>query len=231
MRVNLVGQRFGRWLVTAFAGTKSDRHLLWLCRCDCGTEKAVTGHYLKNGDSRSCGCLKKEQIGSKHPRFKHGATVNDNQTPEYTAWCAMIQRCMDPNRVGWMHYGRAGVKVCDRWLDPEHGFKNFLADMGPRPAGTTNGRFGDVGNYEPGNCRWMTPKEQADERRKKGIAFFTPEALIQGARASLHNRWHLNRNLVSENCPLCQALVEKRAAPLQNAPEDFGPLFQTAEAA
>ncbi len=83
----------------------------------------------------------------------------------------MIQRCTNPNISRWSHYGGANppVKVCDRWLD----FQNFLADMGERPEGKYSlGRFGDVGNYEPDNCEWETPKQQATEQKvKKQLKF------------------------------------------------------------
>jgi hypothetical protein len=82
-------------------------------------------------------------------------------TPENHSWQSMIQRCTNPNHKAWPEYGGIGVKVCDRWRT----FETFYADLGPRPAGTTLGRFGDIGNYEPGNCKWMTGEEQAANRR------------------------------------------------------------------
>jgi len=78
----------------------------------------------------------------------------------------MVKRCTNPNNKDWLHYGGANlpVTVCDRWHSA-NGFENFLSDMGERPAGTTLGRFGDVGDYEPDNCAWQTPKQQGAERR------------------------------------------------------------------
>jgi hypothetical protein len=75
----------------------------------------------------------------------------------------MIQRCINPKRSSYPRYGAKGVTVCDRWRD----FVNFLADMGERPIGTTLGRVLDMGNYEPGNCFWMTPEEQSLARRNR----------------------------------------------------------------
>jgi hypothetical protein len=92
----------------------------------------------------------------------------------YGIWTSMIQRCRDPKVKRWKHYGGRGIKVCPRWRK----FENFLADMGPRPVGqSTNGhrflysldRWPDPdGNYELGNVRWATPKEQWESRRKSG---------------------------------------------------------------
>ena len=74
----------------------------------------------------------------------------------------MWQRCTNPKTNGFEHYGGRGIKVCDRWKS----FENFFADLGERPAGTTLGRFGDEGNYEPGNVKWMTPAEQRANKRR-----------------------------------------------------------------
>ena len=82
----------------------------------------------------------------------------------------MKQRCFNPNTERYPKYGALGVTICDRWNISKGGsFQNFLSDMGERPAGTSLGRFGDVGNYEPGNCKWMTQAEQVANRRPDRI--------------------------------------------------------------
>ena len=102
----------------------------------------------------------------KNRRFDHGGA--------WTSWVGMRQRCRDPKIRRWKHYGGRGIKVCPRWMNS---FENFLADMGPRPAGrTVNGKRclysldrwpNPDGDYEPGNCRWATPKQQWEGRRKR----------------------------------------------------------------
>jgi hypothetical protein len=84
---------------------------------------------------------------------------------------SMKSRCGNPNTARYERYGGAGVKVCDRWMR----FSAFLEDMGERPAGTSLGRFGDLGNYEPGNCAWQTPAEQGKKGSGNGRTALTEE--------------------------------------------------------
>lgn len=98
-------------------------------------------------------------MGRAHRR--HGNSVGYSVTPTYHSWRSMIQRCTNPNRRNYKWYGARGIQVCDRW---RHSFDNFLADMGPRPNGLTLDRIDVNGNYEPTNCRWATPIEQAREK-------------------------------------------------------------------
>lgn len=82
-------------------------------------------------------------------------------TPTYKIWEKMLARCRNQNNKGYPRYGGRGITVCERWAD----FSNFLADMGERPEGLSLDRINVNGNYEPGNCRWATAKEQALNRR------------------------------------------------------------------
>ena len=101
------------------------------------------------------------QMGYRNRR--HGAARHGAVSREYNSWCAMIKRCTLPTHQAYHRYGGRGVTVCERWRSS---FENFLADIGTRPAGKSLDRYPDkLGNYEPGNCRWATQKEQMANTR------------------------------------------------------------------
>ena len=100
----------------------------------------------------------------------------------------MVNRCSNRNPQYWLYYGARGITVCERW---RQSFVNFLADVGPRPDGPrwSLDRINNDGNYEPGNVRWATPKEQAANRRwprKRGPKHLWPsQAETSSSRNSL----------------------------------------------
>ena len=157
-RIDLTGKTFGRLTVLELSQEKISRSRAWLCRCECGTEKLIRSAQLRSGDTQSCGCFNVERRKERFTR--HGGY----KTPEYKSWQSMKIRCQNPNNHGYARYGAVGISVCERWQV----FENFLADMGPRPAGTSIDRYPDgSGNYEPGNCRWATAGEQTLNKKPK----------------------------------------------------------------
>jgi hypothetical protein len=152
---DLTGQRFGRWGVISFAGTKH-RQAHWLCKCECGIERIVVSESLGRGVSKSCSCLKRELVGQR--ALIHGHAKKGRVSPEFSVWKGMCRRCYSETDVAYKHYDGRGIQVCDRWRHGEgqlSGFECFLADMGERPSKKhTLDRWPDNdGNYEPSNCR------------------------------------------------------------------------------
>lgn len=143
---DLTGLKFGRWTVLCWTKKKYSEQI-WLCRCDCGTEKEVIGGTLKTGKSKSCGCYSKE-VSTKHGM--EGTRI-------YNTWAQMLSRCNNPKAQSYPFYGAKGIKVCDRWKE----FLHFYADMGDRQEGKTLDRIDSLKDYEPSNCRWAFHKEQA----------------------------------------------------------------------
>lgn len=161
--IDITGRSFGYLTaMTRLTSARSKKNAVWRCICVCGRETLVPRGRLLRGQTKSCGCKKRELVGAS--KLKHGHFVGGVTSPTRTSWTAMIGRCSNPKNVKWKYYGALGVRVCERWLS----FENFLADMGARPTGTTIDRYpNNAGNYEPGNCRWATSIEQRHNRRPK----------------------------------------------------------------
>lgn len=153
-----VGTRFGRLTVLGVAprNPKTNGARSWLCRCDCGKESAPTGRSLASGDATSCGCYRDQRA------IETSTTHGLSGTREHRAWLDMKRRCNNPKRSDYRWYGGRGITVCAEW---EHSFENFLSALGPCPAGLTLDRIESSIGYQPGNCRWATPQQQANNRR------------------------------------------------------------------
>lgn len=153
---NLTGERFGRLLVLNYAG-KRGRQVTWNCQCDCGQSKIVRALHLRSGHTQSCGCLQIEAVSSSF------TTHGESTSREFSTWLSMIQRCTNPKSTSYPGYGGRGITVDPRWIND---FSAFLSHIGRAPSpGHQVDRIDNDGNYEPGNVRWATKKQNARNRR------------------------------------------------------------------
>ena len=169
------GRTFGQLAALALGGwhvsAAGKRYRLVRCRCSCGTIVEKKYANLKNRTA-SCGCLRRGRaLRWGFERRVHGESrlPDGKRTPEYQAWVSMINRCTNPKRKEWDNYGGRGIAICAEWRDS---YEAFLAHVGRRPSPEYSlDRYPDNdGNYEPGNVRWATKKEQRANQRPKEVA-------------------------------------------------------------
>ena len=165
----LTGVRSGRLTVVKMVGKSKDRHLLWLCKCDCGNEVVLPSCSIKGKHTMSCGCLKREVASSTH--IKHGGTLDHSNIERlYMVWAEIGQRCNNPKNKSYKYYGAKGVSRCKEWDDygkfREWAYNNGYDDLAKFGVCTID-RINPYGNYEPNNCRWVTIAEQNRNKRLK----------------------------------------------------------------
>lgn len=175
-RLCLIGERFSRLTVEDYAedyiSPKGVRSAAWKCRCDCGEHTVVRTGQLRNGHTKSCGCLSRDNLIARNTTHGHGGRSRDRL---YTIWANMLQRCGNPNRPDYIHYGERGIIVCDEWKK----FSNFIewAQNNEYQDGLTIDRIDTNGNYCPSNCRWVSVARQQNNRRNNHYLTYNGETM------------------------------------------------------
>ncbi len=196
--IDITGEKFGRW--TAIARTLKDRGSYWDVVCECGSSGSVDGSALRSGATLSCGCYNREVNSA---RKTHGG----RNKPEYQIWCAMKQRCINPNHIEYPRYGARGIKLCPEWFDD---FGAFYAELGDRPSRAHSiDRIDNNKDYQPRNCRWANLETQNNNKRNNLIVeyqglklpiFYAAQKAGAGVTARLagdrlRNGWSVSRAL------------------------------------
>lgn len=126
----------------------------WICKCDCGNETIASGYKIRSGHTKSCGCVQEEHRKEGFHK-RHGMT----DTKLYIIWENMRRRCYYSKNNMYKNYGGRGIRVCDEWKDDFEPFMKWAQENGYKE-GLSIERIDVNGNYEPSNCKWITPKEQ-----------------------------------------------------------------------
>ena len=165
-KIDLTGHKYGRLLVIGeaepFYGSGRKRRM-WLTQCDCGNTLVVRGENLRQGNTTSCGCVKKIRIKESN------STHRMSKTRIWNIWNTMKERCNNPNSINYKNYGGRGIKICESWYEFTI-FYNWAISNGYKDNLTID-RINNDGDYCPENCRWVTPLTQS--RNKRNNIFLT----------------------------------------------------------
>lgn len=181
--VSLVGIKYGKLLVKQRIPNKG-KHIYYECICDCGGVIEVRNDKLRNGQTVSCGCVRRKRSDCKY---------DAKNSKLYKVFISMKQRCNNPKCKAFKNYGGRGISVCKEWLS-EGGyslFREWAYSNGYRDADfgkCTLDRIDVNKNYEPQNCRWITIQQQQNN---------TTRCVLISCGNETHNikEWSIKQNI------------------------------------
>lgn len=206
--IDLTGKKFGRLTVIKKSKNKyKDKQIMWICRCDCGEKIEVIGNSLVRGNTKSCGCLRKELAinNISNPHITHRMSQNRI----YRIYIAIKQRCYNSKHKEYKNYGERGIVLCEEWLNDFMNFYNWAVDNGYSDTLSIDRK--DVnGIYEPDNCKWSNDKEQSNNKRNNRYLTINGETKTisqwadcsevshQTIRGRLNRGWEVNEKLLKK---------------------------------
>lgn len=171
-RANIVGQKFGKLTVREWLGGSR-----WICDCECGGTAHVLTANLRRGNTRSCGCIKR--ISSSKRATKHGLY----NTPAYKTWASIKRRCYETGNAAYPHYGARGILMDEHWRNDPAAFIGYVGQ--PPTADHSLDRIDNGKGYFPGNVRWATPVEQANNKSTNRFVIWRGERMTVAQLARL----------------------------------------------
>lgn len=205
--IDVTGKRFGMWTVICRSGKDDGGRYLWACRCDCGTIRDVCGGSLRSGVSTCCGCTR--GAGNKYNE-KHGG----KKERLYAVWTGMKGRCYNPNNTFYSRYGGRGISVCEEWRSDYSKFREWALQNGydeNAPKGScTIDRIDNEKGYSPDNCRWVSMKNQCNNRSSNHLIEYEGEShtLQEWSDITGIRKDTLRRRLEVYNWPVQRAFSE-----------------------
>lgn len=203
---DISGQKFGRLTAIKRIGSNKYGNSIWFCQCQCGDKTEALLSSLQDGNTRSCGCLHHDKLMERN--WKHGAGRKKDRPRLYSIWANMKSRCYNPEASGYEYYGGRGISICEEWED----FRNFRkwAKANGYQDGLEIDRIDNDGDYCPENCHWVTPQEQANNKRTNYLITFQgrTKTLAEWSDITGFNYKTLYSRLKLYDWPVKKALTE-----------------------
>jgi len=180
---DLTGQKFNKLTVINREPNTKSGQTMWKCQCDCGNFVIVNGRDLKNGHTKSCGCLFKITSVINGQKVRKIPDISISKTRLYNIWYGMKARCYNPKHIFYYDYGGRGITICNEWKNDVIVFYNWTIVNGYQDDLSID-RIDNDGNYEPDNCKWVSYKDQTNNTSRNHFETFNNKTQTMGQWAT-----------------------------------------------